>query len=77
MNPGDWWGHGFGFMWLMPLLFLAVLLFLARGIFGQGSSGGNSARSASAREILDKRFVAGEISEDEYETKKKALSDDG
>jgi len=77
MNPGDWWGHGFSFMWVMPLLFLAVLLFLVRGIFGQGFSGGNATRSASAREILDKRFVAGEISEDEYEAKKRALGDDG
>ncbi len=77
MNPGDWWGHGFNFMWVMPLLFLVVLLFLVRGIFGQGLGGEKDARSASAREILDKRFAAGEISEDEYEVKKKALSDDG
>lgn len=77
MSPGDWWGHGFGFMWAMPLLFLVALLFLARGIFGQGFSGGNAGRLINARELLDKRFVAGEISQDEYEMKKKALGNDG
>ena len=26
MDPTQWWGHGFGFMWLIPLLFFVVLL---------------------------------------------------
>jgi putative membrane protein len=75
MYPSDWWGHGFGFMWIMPLLFLAIFLFFMRGMFGQGEGGGNKSRSTSAREILDKRFAKGEISQDEYQTMKKALGD--
>ena len=75
MNLSDWWGHGFGFMWVMPLLFLAVFLFFIRGMFGQRFGGGNTTRSASAREILDKRFAKGEISKDEYQDTKKALGD--
>jgi putative membrane protein len=74
MDPNYWWGHGFGFMWIVPLLFLAVCLFFMRGMFGWGP-GGRSSRTQSdnAREILDKRFAMGEISKDEYEDMKKAL----
>jgi putative membrane protein len=75
MNPSDWWGHGFGFMWILPLLFLAVFLFFMRGMFGQGNAGANTARPASAREILDKRFAKGEIDQDEYQAMKKALGE--
>jgi putative membrane protein len=74
MDPNYWWGHGFGFMWIMPLIFLAVFLFFMRGMFGRGSGGGGSrTQSDNAREILDKRFAKGEISKDEYEDMKKAL----
>ena len=45
-----------------------------RGMFGQNTgSGSNSARSGTAREILDKRFASGEINTKEYEEMKKAL----
>ena len=78
MNPNDWWGHGFGFMWIFPLLFLVVFLFFMRGMFGQGSGGSNnSPRPESAREILDKRFARGEINKQEYEEMKKVLGTDG
>ena len=75
MNPGEWWGHGFGFMWVILLLFLAVVVFFIRGIFGQGGGSGQStgSKSESAREMLDKRFAKGEISKDEYEEMKRAL----
>lgn len=74
MNPNDWWGHGFGFMWIVPMLFFVVFLFFMRGIFRQGSRGGNNGtRRESAREILDKRFAKGEIEKEEYEEMKKAI----
>lgn len=77
MNPNDWWGHGFGFMWIIPLLFFVVFLFFMRGLFGQGPGGGNnSTRPESTREILDKRFARGEISKEEYEEMKKTLGND-
>ena len=75
MNPSDWWSHGFGFMWIMPLLLLAVFLFFMRGLFGRDVGGGNTTRPDSAREILDRRFARGEIGKDEYEDMKKALGD--
>ena len=34
MDQTQWWEYGFGFMWLVPLLFFMVLLFCMRGIFG-------------------------------------------
>lgn len=78
MDPTQWWGHGFGFMWLIPLLFVVALIILVRGIFGRGSSGyrsygDNTMHQESAREMLDKRFAKGEISKKEYEVMKEAL----
>jgi putative membrane protein len=78
MEPTQWWGHGFGFMWLIPLLFIVVMLFCMRGMFGKGSPGCGSHRSdtpdrESAREILDQRFAKGEITREEYKEMKMAL----
>lgn len=77
MYPGYWWGHGFGFMWIFPLLFFIAFLLLMWAIFGKGSRmGGIDTRPESAREILDKRFARGEISKEEYAEMKKTLGSD-
>ncbi len=81
MDPTQWWGHGFGFMWLIPLFFFVVMLFCMRGMFGRGSPGcgsheGDTSHLESAREILDKRFAKGEITREEYEEMKKALGNE-
>lgn len=81
MDPTLWWGHGFGFMWLIPLVFFVVFIIFIRGIFGRdspgcGSHGGNTKHSASASEILDKRFAKGEITKDEYEEMKRTLENE-
>ena len=73
MDPTQWWGHGFGFMWLIPLLFFVVFFIFMRGMSGCGSHGGNATHKETAREILDKRFAKGEITRHEYEEMKKAL----
>ncbi len=78
MDPTSWWGHGFGFMWLIPLFFFVVFIFFMRGMFGRsspgcGSHGGNAKHQESAREILDKRFAKGEITKHEYEEMKRTL----
>ena len=80
MDPTYWWGHGFGFMWIFPIIFLVVLLFFMRGMFGFGSlrnNENNSPRSESAHEILDKRFAKGEINKEEYGEMKQSLNDKG
>lgn len=78
MDPTSWWGHGFGFMWLIPLFFFVVFIFFMRGMFGRsspgcGSHGGNAKHQESVREILDKRFAKGEITKHEYEEMKRTL----
>ena len=78
MDPMQWWGHGFGFMWFIPLIFFVVFIIFIRGIFGRGSPGcsthgGNSTHNEDAHEILDKRFAKGEITKNEYEEMKKTL----
>jgi len=80
MDPTQWWGHGFGFMWLIPLLFFVVIIMCMRGMFGRGSPGcgshrDNATHQENAREILDKRFAKGEITKSEYEEMKKTLED--
>ena len=81
MDSMQWWGHGFGFMWIIPLVFIVAFIFFMRGMFGQGSSGcgsrgSNTPPRESAREILDKRFAKGEITREEYEEMKKTLENE-
>ncbi len=72
MGYGDW--TGFGYMWIFPLLFLGVFIFFMRGMFSGGGMGGmHSNNSETPREILDRRFAAGEIGKEEYEEMKAAL----
>ncbi|VAX08814.1 hypothetical protein MNBD_GAMMA25-682 [hydrothermal vent metagenome] len=71
MTPEYWMGHGFGFMWIFPLIFLLVFVFFMRGILGQNNS---NTKSETPREILDKRFAQGEISKEEYEEMKQTLN---
>lgn len=79
MDPTQWWGHGFGFMWFIPLLFFVVFMIFMRGMFGRGSPGcgshgdNSTHHEENAREILDKRFAKGEITRNEYEEMKKTL----
>ena len=73
MTPEYWIGHGFGFMWVFPFIFLAVFVFFMRGnMFGQNNS--QNTTTETPREILDKRFAKGEINKEEYEEMKKTLS---
>lgn len=75
MDPSYWWGHGFGFMWLLPLLFLIVMIvFLFRGGPGFFWRGGwREDGRESAREILDRRYASGEITKEQYEEMKRTL----
>ncbi|TAH44700.1 MAG: SHOCT domain-containing protein [Betaproteobacteria bacterium] len=73
------WPHGpwewFPLMWIFPLIFLVVmLLFLFRGA-GWPMCGGRGMRDkeASAREILDRRYARGEVSQEEYQRMRKEL----
>ena len=75
MEPSYWWWHGFGFMWIFPLLFLIVMiLLLFRGVPGCfWRSSRRDDRRESPREILDRRYANGEITREQYEEMKRVL----
>lgn len=58
------WGFGMGIGWLIPLLFIVILVSFIKE---------NKKESESARDILDKRYARGEIDEKEYKTKRADL----
>jgi len=58
------WGFGMGFGWLIPLLFLGMLIYFLNT---------NKKNEISAKDILDKRYASGEIDEEEYKRKKELL----
>ena len=72
----------FSLWWIFPVIMIALCFFMMRGrkgsmMCGSGSRDTESHRisaSDSARDILDKRYALGEISKEEYEEKKNALT---
>lgn len=81
--------HGHSFWWIVPLMFFVLIIFLimrkGRGcMWCNRMMGGNEFRdsmnqsqdipSGSAMEILNQRYVKGEIDKQEYEEKKAAIS---
>jgi len=70
------WGSGYGMVGgLMMLLFWGVVIFLvvlAVKWFTGNQAGGNRERR-DAIDILRERFATGEIDEEEFESRKKAL----
>ncbi len=75
MHPMMWGVWGFCMMLMMLVLWSLVIvgLFISvRRLFGQGKK----SRSDSAGEILRRRYARGEINKEEFEEKKKDLSQD-
>ena len=68
--------------WICPILMIAMCFFMMRGrrgsmMCGFGSRGINNryvSTSDSAIDILDKRYASGEIEKEEYEDKKRTLT---
>ena len=73
---------GFGWWWIVPIAMIFLCVFMMRGRTGC-MTGWSAYRSAtttpaiapsdSAREILDKRYVLGEINKEEYEEKRRDI----
>ena len=81
-GPGGGWGGGwFGFMpfgWfgILILIGIVVLIFalVRRGGHGDAGGPGTTARKQeTAREVLDRRYAAGEITREEYQRMKEDL----
>lgn len=77
---------GFEHWWIFPVLMIAVCAFMIRKGMGMGcmmrgmQSHGEKERtwnvpSESALDILNKRYALGEIGREEYEEKRRAISD--
>jgi putative membrane protein len=76
--------YGFSLWWiLVPIIMMILCFFMMRGrrgsmMCGFGSRALDCLRTKvpdSAIDILDKRYAAGEINRDEYEEKKKTLTE--
>lgn len=78
-GPGDggWWGFG-----MMLIVLLAVALIVVGVVFLVRSSSGGERPAprperSRALEILDERFARGEIDREEYEERRRTLSEQG
>ena len=71
------------FWWLVPLFMMILCFFMMRGRRGVGMccfgprdiDRHQTKRSDSALEILDKRYASGEISKEDYQERKKGLTE--
>ncbi len=74
MYPGYFMG---GWMWLFPLLFLGIMFFMFKNKNFKAPCNGmpndDIQKEDSALEALKKRYVKGEISEDDFKKMKKTL----
>jgi putative membrane protein len=68
MWGGGWWAIG-------VIVMLVCMYFMARMMMGHGGHGDHGAGTSnrSARDILAERFARGEISQEEFEQRKKVL----
>ncbi|MDE1943689.1 MAG: SHOCT domain-containing protein [Betaproteobacteria bacterium] len=76
-----WWNGGWGGMILGPLLMIFVPAVLIAGLllvlwrFRPPSTGPSSASPQSPLDILKERFARGEIDKEEYEERRRILSE--
>lgn len=67
--------NGFRWWWLIPIAMMILCFLMMRGRRGCMTDRSTSSHSSeAAREILDKRYVLGEISKEVYEEKKRDMS---
>ena len=69
----QWHGSGGGFMWIFWIVFIVALLWALATVIDRGKRANN--RQSSALNILEQRYAKGEIEREEFEQKRKDLSD--
>ena len=68
-------GNGFTWWWIIPLAMMILCFLMMRRHRGGMTGWSRSHHNAgSAKEILDKRYALGEISQEEYEEKKRHIT---
>ncbi len=71
----EWGVPMMGLMWLVPLLFLVVLLLaLARCLGFWPGALDRGPQTETPKEILDRRYAKGEIDKEKYEEMKRDLN---
>ena len=76
-------GFGYGFWWIFPLIMIVLCFFMMRGRMGSMMcragfrKSGNHGEDApdSPLDILNKRYSRGEVSKEEYEEKKRVITE--
>lgn len=70
-EDGGWhgWGYGLPFMLLFWVLLAVGIVLIVRWLVGARDSGGSR-----ALEILEERYARGEIEKDEFEQRKRDLT---
>jgi putative membrane protein len=73
-GDGGWWGFG---MMLVSLLFIALIVVGVVFMVRYSESGRTTRRSEGSRalDILAERFARGEIDQQEYEERRRSLTD--
>lgn len=75
MEPYYYGWHSFGFMWIFPLVFLImVIACVFRGPRWMRRHQNWREGRETPREILDRRYVSGEITKEQYEDIKRTLA---
>ena len=69
------WGYGWGFSSVSWVFMMLLWLLVGVGIFWlvRGMTGPRDERDDSARRMLDQRFAAGEITAEDYESRRRVL----
>lgn len=70
LGDHGWFGFGGGFMWIFWILGIVAIIALFRGVSGSGT---RSSLSESSMEILRKRYANGDITDEEFEHRRKEL----
>lgn len=69
------WGYHSGMMMLGPVLMIGLIVLIVIGVVMLiNRSKGASGQASSGRAILDDRYAKGEIDHDEYEERKRRLT---
>ncbi len=76
-----WWGPsmmgGWNWAWLMPVFWIVVMglvIWVVVSAVNRSSPASSAKSSDTALEILRQRYARGEINQEEYEAKRKALA---
>ena len=77
-HMGDGWGWWMAFGWLWMLLVIAPVVWavarLAERRPGSGSDDAMRRIEPTAREVLDRRYAAGELTDEQYAAMRRQLS---